>query len=102
MDKQRIRKLFRKIGRDHQRPDRLADRQRMIDHINACKRHGVVAVISGGQDCDGYKWDGNRTLIPATLTHFRAWEDKTLSWADGPRWYSIERPISYRNWYKQD
>lgn len=72
---------------------RRALRKRVID---AKAERGLIAMVHGGQDCDGGRWDNCVTYLPATTMHTIAWENAELEWADGPRWFHLARPSEGR------
>lgn len=82
-----LRRLFRST-----RPDYLQLQQELARNISRAAEGGQIAVIESGRDCDGVRYWGDVTLIPATLTHFEDHWRKRAKWADGPFHLDIARP----------
>jgi hypothetical protein len=51
-----LRKVFKKIARMHDRMprDTISQRARLKARIEACTEDGMIAIATGGTDCDGY------------------------------------------------
>lgn len=81
-----IRKMF------NEREDSLARKAALSAKIASCAVGGEIAVIESGMDCDGVRYSGCSTVIPATVSHFNRHLEKRSYWADGPFHLDIARP----------
>lgn len=89
-----LRRAVRRACRLHHEPDPLATKAQCAAHIRELAEDGKVAAIGSGRDCDGYSWDGQVTMLPASVVaYYRLW-DNTMLWADGPRSFRLARPSS--------
>ena len=89
-------KHFRSHARKHRIPndqheDPLARRQREANLIKVMEEDGNIAVFSTATDCD-HVTVSRVTMIPATLTHYRAWEEAFWDGAEGRQHAGIGRP----------
>lgn len=82
-----LRRLFRST-----RPDHLQLQQELAQTISNAAEGGQIAVVESGRDCDGVRYWGDVTLLPATLVHFNQHWEKRAKWADGPFHLDIARP----------
>ena len=72
--------------------DYLVLRQNMLTRIHECAEGGMVAIVSGGIDCDGVQWDNNVTYVNASVAYVEWWERDFNYNAEGRQWYHIEEP----------
>ena len=86
-----LRRALHRLLRDT-RPDRLQLKQELAQRIASHTESGQVAVIESGRDCDGVRYWGDVTLVPATLIHFNHHWAQRAKWADGPFHLEIARP----------
>lgn len=87
----RLRRSLRRMFRSA-RPDPLQLKLPLALKISKAAEGGQIAVIESGMDCDGVRYWGDVTLIPATLTHFENHWRKRAKWSDGPFDLEIARP----------
>ena len=78
-----IKRMFRAQAQFEQRGDWLAKRALIAKDIHDLSFKGKVAVYEWSRDCDMCESD-SMTRIPATLTHFRAFERSIYESAEGP------------------
>jgi len=83
---------------------REARQQRIqfLRDLTALAEDGKIAVLESGMDCDGVQYAGKVRIVDATKEAVQAHIDHTLNWADGPCYFSLERPsvandIQYRS-----
>ena len=86
-----LRRALRRLLRSTY-PDHLQLKQELAQRIASHTESGQVSVIESGRDCDGVRYWGDVTLIPATLTHFEALRTRRAKWADGPFHLEVARP----------
>lgn len=82
-----LRRLLRSTS-----PDHLQLNQELAQRIACRAEGGQIAVIESGRDCDGVRYWGDVTLLPATLAHFNHHWTRRAKWADGPFHLEIARP----------
>jgi len=89
---------FRKIARQIVKAstkgqvDRLAERVRQQTRIAELAENGRIAIVYGGIDCDGGRWDNRVALVPATVVAVNRWIDRYHFNAEGPQWQTLARP----------
>jgi hypothetical protein len=88
------RKCYHRLVRDflRSREDRLARRQQLQACIAEHAENGRVALVSGGIDCDGGRWDNRVSLVTATVVAVELWIEKYHEYAEGPQWQTVEKP----------
>ena len=52
----------------------------------------MVAIVYGGIDCDGGRWDNRVSLVPSIITVVEQWAERYHDRAEGPQWQRLERP----------
>ena len=72
--------------------DYLVYRQKMLARIHECAEDGMVAIVSGGMDCDGVQWDNWVTYVDASVAYVEWWERDFNYGAEGRQWWYIEEP----------
>ena len=82
----------RRINRHNPITPRLNVRQNMAAHIAKHSENGQVAMVYGGMDCDGARWDNRIERVPATVMHVERWANNYMDNAEGPQWWHIESP----------
>jgi hypothetical protein len=85
-----IRRLFRELNRN--KVDSLALRIERKKQLADLQEDGIVAIVYGGIDCDGGRWDNRVSLVPATITAVEQWAERYHAQAEGPQWQRLERP----------
>ena len=85
-----IRGLFRELNRN--KVDSLALRIERKKQLADLQEDGMVAIVYGGIDCDGSRWDNCVSLVPATITAVEQWAERYHAQAEGPQWQRLERP----------
>jgi hypothetical protein len=70
----------------------LSDRPRMKGIIQQYEEDGKIAIVYGGMDCDGCKWDGCVDIVPAQLVHVESWISHYYEWAEGYQWHDFAKP----------
>jgi hypothetical protein len=53
---------------------------------------GKIAVMESGRDCDCVEYSGSAHLIDATVAAYDELYERTAKWADGPFYFTLERP----------
>jgi len=85
-----IRRLFRELNRN--KVDFLAQRIERKKRLAELQEGGMVAIVYGGIDCDGGRWDNRVSLVPATITAVEQWAERYHAQAEGPQWQRLGRP----------
>lgn len=88
--KRRIKRRW--IDATYHDKDRLAARQTLAARIRECAEDGRVAVVHGGIDCDGGRWDDVVVILPATVMDVARWDDDFFDHAEGPQWRRLRTP----------
>lgn len=94
----RMKRLMKRIVKDspRAREDYLAERQRLARKIRSMAERGEVAIVHGGIDCDGSRWDDRVAYVPALPVAVEKWLDDYNDGAEGPQWTSIWKPSEAR------
>src|SRR5687768_10297818 len=85
-----IRRLFRELNRN--KVDFLARRADLKTRIGQLQENGKVAIVYGGIDCDGGRWDNRVSEVPAIPVTVERWHDRYEAQAEGPHWQTLEKP----------
>ena len=85
-----LRRLSRKLLRG--RIDPLTQRGTLKTHLAELQEEGQIAIVYGGIDCDGGRWDNRVIIVPATVIAVERWVDRYHAQAEGQQWQSLERP----------
>lgn len=72
--------------------DFLVSRQNLLARIHECAEDGMVAIVSGGIDCDGVQWDNDVTYVAASVAYVEWWERDFNYSAEGRQWWYLEEP----------
>lgn len=93
MNRTKLRKIYRAIGSlSEPRPDRLAERATAADAVRRHAEHGLVAIVHGGIDCDGYRFDGCVRIVRAVPSIVEHEINGLYEHAEGPTWAHVMRP----------
>lgn len=93
MNKRKLRKLARSIARiSEPRTDRLAERATAADAVRRHAENGLVAIVHGGIDCDGARFDGRVRIVRAVPSIVEREVDEIYEHAEGPTWAYVMRP----------
>lgn len=87
-------KMYKEIAIRH--PDRLEQRAERAVRIAERQEGGEVAIVYGGVDCDGGRWDDCTAIVPATVVAVEHWLNDYYDGAEGPQWHRLSRPSSAR------
>lgn len=93
--KKKLSKLFGRLNAGE--IDWLQERKLLADRIMLCAENGKIAVVQSGMDCDCVEYDGQVTILSATVPAFVARHDKVADWADGPFSLRIVPPSRAEN-----
>jgi hypothetical protein len=85
-----IRRLCRELNRN--KVDFLARRADLKTRIGQLQEGGKIAIVYGGIDCDGGRWDNRVTKVPAIPGAVERWHDRYEAQAEGPQWQALEKP----------
>jgi hypothetical protein len=85
-----IRRLCRELYRN--KVDFLARRADLKARIGQLQESGKVAIVYGGIDCDGGRWDNRVSEVPAIPVAVERWHDRYEAQAEGPQWQTLEKP----------
>lgn len=72
--------------------DDLASKALIAERIKRLAEDGKIAIVYGGMDCDGARWDNRVAIMPAVLVVVLHWIDTYHEHAEGPQWQRIESP----------
>ncbi|WP_262267278.1 MULTISPECIES: hypothetical protein [Microvirga] len=85
-----IRRLVRELNRN--KVNFLARRADLKTRIGQLQESGKVAIVYGGIDCDGGRWDNRVSMVPAIPMAVERWYDRYEAQAEGPQWQTLEKP----------
>ena len=85
-----VRRLCRKAYRN--RVDPLAQRAKLKARLAELQEEGKIALVHGGIDCDGGRWDNRVAMVSATVIAVERWSDRYKAQAEGPQWQTLEKP----------
>jgi hypothetical protein len=85
-----IRRLVRELNRN--KVDFLARRADLKTKIAELQEGGKVAIVYGGIDCDGGRWDNRVSEVSAIPVAVERWYDRYEAQAEGPQWQILEKP----------
>jgi hypothetical protein len=85
-----IRRLCRELNRN--KVDFLARRADLKARIGQLQENGKIAIVYGGTDCDGGRWDNRVSEVPAIPVAVGRWHDRYEAQAEGPQWQTLEKP----------
>jgi len=89
-----VRRLCGQIYRN--RPDPLVGRVKLAAPLAELQEEGQIAVVHGGIDCDGGRWDNRVAVIPATVAAIVCWSDRFAAQAEGDQWQTLAKPSLVR------
>jgi hypothetical protein len=95
-----IRRLVRELNRN--KVDFLARRASLKTKIAELQEGGKVAIVYGGIDCDGGRWDNRVTQVPAIPVAVEWWYDRYEAQAEGPQWQRLEKPSVAADFVEDD
>ena len=79
------------------RRDYLSERQETSQRIAELQEDGIISVVSGGRDCDGYQVDNDVYEISASVMALELWLRAFVDGADGPCWSYLARPSEVKD-----
>jgi hypothetical protein len=102
---QRLKYLNVVYEKDYDLNEARDHRHKVLRDMRAVLRlaeEGRVAIVFSGMDCDGVQYGGDVRYCPATIASARELIERQCASADGPIYWSVERPsvavkISYRS-----
>tara|TARA_R100001530_G_scaffold136200_1_gene115751 strand:- start:1409 stop:1720 length:312 start_codon:yes stop_codon:yes gene_type:complete len=71
--------------------DPLEYKESLLNEINNHTENGMIGLLTGGTDCDGYRWLGY-DIIKATLQSYNKWLKEFNRGLDGPAGFKIVVP----------
>lgn len=71
----------------------MTEQQHTLDErLAACTEQSKVAIVFGGIDCDGVRYDNHVSMIDASVEQYQQRISCEQQSAEGPLWYRIEKP----------
>jgi hypothetical protein len=67
-------------------------RRMYLNQIRDFAENGMIAIVESGMDCDGVQYSGIVYLVEANKAVIKAHIEHSLNWADGPMYFSLEKP----------
>lgn len=88
------RSLIRRVCREafRSRIEPLLQRMKLKARIAVLQEQGAIAIIHGGIDCDGGRWDNRVVMAAATVAAVERWSNQYKARAEGPQWQTLEKP----------
>jgi hypothetical protein len=82
--------------------DLLARRANLKKSLAELQEGGEVAIVYGGIDCDGGRWDNRVTKVSAIPVAGERWHDRYEAQAEGPQWQRLEKPSAAADLIEDD